>query len=389
MVAMCMHKPDLKHWRPYILLLAPFKSLAQDPSFSSLIEFLSMLSRSGLLILGQAAIGDHLPAVDRSSIDGLERSGDASPRRTARDDVRTAIPSFSGFVQISCAPTGRLACYNLVMGAGLGSMVPDCIVMPLLSVSEATRELSSEPCPAFKPPVACAEEFVHVVCDTLGLRKNLLLAANLQRGRGTPWTDPGRIDLWVPWDFFMPSLPKGSGTEEQLSGDNKNQADLMAHLSLILQLGHLASEQTSFQQHVRLITSAPRGSSKSDELVASMDVQLRCWLQWARIRHGEAQVVTDDDEDLPHMEGQAGEMLAEPTAAAAAATLRHTCWLNQQMRKHSSNAAVLFMLLPSFFEISTTSPDLLVRQLCELVTGLPPTMLVLNGQGSQVISTTI
>jgi len=385
MLAMGMYKPDPKHWRPCILLLAPFKCWAQDPNFSSLIEFLNLLSRSGLLILGQAVIGENLPSDDSSNVAERECSGSASPRQTARNDLCTLVPSFRGFVQISCAPTGRLACYNLLLGSGLGSLAPDCIVVPLLTASEATQELGSEQRPALKPPVACAQEFMRVLCDTLVLRKNLLLAANFQSSHAKPWMDLGRIDLWVPWDFFMPLTLQDVGTEELFAEDCKSQAEILAHMSLILQLGHLASAQPSLQRHVRLLTAAPPGSSESDKLVTSIQVQLRRWLQWARIRHGDVQVLTND---VMPAGGEAGEMPAESTVVATA-TLRHACQLNRHMRKHSSDAAVLLVLLPSFVEISTTPPGLLVQQLCDLVSGLPPTLLVWNGQGSQVISSSI
>jgi len=224
-----------------------------------------------------------------------------------------------------------------------------------------------------------------VLCDALKLRKNLLVVANFHRDQETPWAETGHIDLWVPWDFLEPVLPQSQRSEGGHSSDSERQAEILAHLSLILQLGHLSSTQLSLRRHVRLLTAAPEGTSISSDLIASKLASLHHWLQWARIRQGEAEVVTGD-ESPSETEGRFCDVLWD-SASAAAIEQAHV--LNRQMRRHSSDAAVLLTLLPPLAGVSSSTSPVLAQQMQALTIGLPPTMLVWNGQGSPVISSTI
>merc|ERR1712061_796164 len=178
--------------------------------------------------------------------------------------------------------------------------------------------------------------------------------------QGEAWIKHGRVDVWVPWDYLEPPLSRIREPEQDEHASSPSnpdrKAEVLAHLSLILQLGHLAAAQMPNRQHVRLLTAAPRGLPRSDTRAVSKEACLQQWLRWARIQHGEVEVVIEDDSPSAggsHAAGTSSEPRLAPESSSSpssGAALGSNCVLSQRMRRHSSGAAVLFLVLPSLAE---------------------------------------
>lgn len=402
LLAMQAQRQDPKYWRPSLLLMVPGLAAhtAKDSGFQRLLGLLGKLKQSGLLVVGQAVVSDGVPAWGACS--ACEAAEGASPRRLARRSLAAALPEYEGFVQVAVAPSGRLACYNLVLGAGLGNMVPDTVVLPLPR-SVGGAPIWARPTGSCEPPVATAEEFLQVLWDALHLRKSLLLVNNFDdratwEGADSTGAGPWRLDVWLTGELLPPPDP-GSASKEDTASD-----DDVAQLSLLLQLAHLACSSAwdtagGFCGH-RLGASAPRirllyAGKEAIGGCGSRETVLRRWLQWARIRGAAAQAVGAPS-GLP-MQPAVPLGGAAVTVLAAAITMApegpiglHD--LGVQMRKHSHDAAAVFALLPPLPPHGSTNADMAdayVSQLCDLTAGLPPTVLALNGQGFPVITTSL
>ena len=171
-------RADTKYWRPSLLVLLRAGPLAENAGIQHLLGFLDRAKASGLLVIGHAQIG--------------EQAGEIPTHSELFAELSAASPGLEGFPQAAIAPTGRLACMNLLLGAGLGSMVPDTVAV-VLPQSEYHFEGES----GSRLPFESAEELLGVMHDIMRLERNLLVAANFQ-GQVAREGAPARVDLWAP-----------------------------------------------------------------------------------------------------------------------------------------------------------------------------------------------
>jgi hypothetical protein len=186
LLSMQRQKVDAKYWRPSILLLARAGRVNDDPGMMNLLRFLNRAKESGLFIIGQAHIGE---TMNTGTVGNLP--SDPSTNSRMFTDLSTALPGLQGFPQLAVASSGRVACTNLVLGAGLGSMAPDTVAMMLPPRSAQVSGFSNL-------PVQSGGEFIRVMQDMRYFKKNLLIAANFDNSSAE---SNGRVDMWIIGDM--------------------------------------------------------------------------------------------------------------------------------------------------------------------------------------------
>ncbi|CAE8597982.1 unnamed protein product [Polarella glacialis] len=397
LLALQLKPQDMKYWRPSLLLLVPSTADASTPGFLQLVAFLNRLKQSGLFVIGRALISEHPPTAtplarnqSPGTSDGLHTSGNCQElEEQLQQQLAAAMPDFKGFQQWAVAPSGRLASYNLMLGAGLGRLLPDTVVLPL----PQPREPSEGGLGGLEPlsGVAGAREFVQVIRDVLSLRRNVLVTANFHAlpddAKGADLSVQS-LDMWVLGDLDEPPLPQGvlpAGTKLPAAS-----AEMVNQMSLLLQLGHLAGYRKSGgMSRLRLLQAkcGPHECSSEEQLALADDGTSRLgrWLQWSRMPRASAEVVL---------------LKAPPCSpsAAGAQALNSDDWLrgNWQLLRElfccrSGSSEVILTLLPP--PPAGSSDDIseqeYLQNLRDMTVGLPPTMLVLSGQGTPVISTEV
>jgi len=333
-------RKDPKYWRPSLLLLAP----AGPPSneICHLVSFLNRLKDSGLFVIGEAIVGD---AAERYC------PGE-KPSNLLYNELVKTVPGLEAFPQQAVAATGRLASLNLVLGAGLGSMTPDTVALALPQHAESK---------ALADGVDELEALLH---DVLRSQKNLLLCANFGSGGNTGRNTIPRVDLWLLGDLSA-----------ALSGENEEEKQLSekTQVSLLLQLGALCQaqglERNGTQPRLRLMHCVSAGGTEHEAM-------LQQWLRWARLPRVESQVVKAK---MPPRLLDVEEGVSTNFEA-----------VNAQMREHSSDASMIFVMLPVVpSDVKAAVSGSSLRCLPKLTEGLPPVVLAINGQGFPIITSKI
>jgi potassium/chloride transporter 9 len=115
-----LRQEHVKFWRPQILLLV------NDPRRQyKLIQFCNSLKKGGLFVLGHVIVSQNF--------------ADAVPEARQQQQSWTKYIDFSkikAFVNIAISPTVEWGARNLVLGAGLGGMRPNIIVMGFYNLPE-------------------------------------------------------------------------------------------------------------------------------------------------------------------------------------------------------------------------------------------------------------
>ncbi|KAF2644139.1 hypothetical protein P280DRAFT_537891 [Massarina eburnea CBS 473.64] len=115
-----LRQEHVKFWRPQILLLV------NDPRRQfKLIQFCNSLKKGALFVLGHVIVS--------------EEFGAAVPEARQQQQSWTKYIDFSqikAFVNISIAPTVEWGARNILLGAGLGGMRPNIVVMGFYNLSE-------------------------------------------------------------------------------------------------------------------------------------------------------------------------------------------------------------------------------------------------------------
>eukprot|EP00441_Pelagodinium_beii_P001891 CAMPEP_0197696258 /NCGR_PEP_ID=MMETSP1338-20131121/116397_1 /TAXON_ID=43686 ORGANISM="Pelagodinium beii, Strain RCC1491" /NCGR_SAMPLE_ID=MMETSP1338 /ASSEMBLY_ACC=CAM_ASM_000754 /LENGTH=781 /DNA_ID=CAMNT_0043279349 /DNA_START=189 /DNA_END=2534 /DNA_ORIENTATION=+ len=362
---MQLQHQDNKYWRPSVLLLVSSSTKIDMPGFLPLLVLLNRLKQTGLFVLGRAQICDALqshPLGEDGTASGLEewdehRTPELCDLEQFQQEIALSLPSFKGFQQLALASNGRLACYNLALGAGLGPLLPDTVVIPLPRLDTS---LQSPQLQVLDAPTAEAREFVEVLRDLTGLRKNVLVAANFHKVSKEEVEKACNIDMWIFENFREPPPPVAKTVSDSLEFAS---TEAVRHMSLLLQLGHLCAcfEQRKHPPRLRLV----QGEQAMLDSTARKG-NLERWLQWARIPRAVAETVSLPASDLP-------TMFELPSLA----TVNH-------------DADVILTLLPppptgnrGFAAVEY------VNSLIDWTASLPPTLLVANGQGMPVISTDV
>jgi hypothetical protein len=303
-----------------------------------------------------------LSLTDDETLGAIEAS--AASRSVEPDSSR--FDDLKAFTQTSVGPTMRMACLNLMLGSGLGSMTPDTVVIPLRSraltiVRSEKNRAGGEEEPYL--PVESQQEYMGVLKDALTLKKNVLLAANFttQAPSGA-----GGIDMWIFGDVPSP---------EVAHSDVEIETSLEATpISLMLQLGHISYSKNyrkGGEPRLRLCQMVPPGQES-----CRREARLEEWIAWARLPCAEVAVFETPQAVAPKECGQ-WSWLGNNEAVSS---------INKTVREQSGAAATVFMLAPM---PGDTQGNGFVGRLAELVAGLPPTVLARNGQGAPVITSVI
>jgi len=299
---------------------------------------LNDVKKSGVFVVGQALCGESMEQISNSPAEGgIDGAKAWLTSQLAR------VPKLKAFQQVAVAPTARLACQNLFLGSGLGSMVPDTVALPLFNGSPSNM------------PTSSAAEYVGVMCDALALHKNLLLTTNYETAPRSP-----EIHAWILGGISDP---------ESCTGPEESQVSLILQLAEILWI----KKQRKSPCELRIFQLVSTGTEASLE-------QLKAWLKYARIPVASAEVVTVDSAAIPATQDSA--WIASHSAVEA---------ISSQLVSYSSKAATVLLPLPSpmQFEGSVAEAEDYVHQLGRLTAGLSPTILTRNGQGFPVITTEI
>ncbi|RMZ74162.1 cation chloride cotransporter [Pyrenophora seminiperda CCB06] len=130
-----LRQEHVKFWRPQILLLV------NDPRRQyKLIQFCNSLKKGGLFVLGHVIVSDDF--------------GVAVPEARRQQQSWTKYIDFSrikAFVNISISPVVEWGARNLVLGAGLGGMRPNIVVMGFYNLPELRQAQPSIGIPSPQP----------------------------------------------------------------------------------------------------------------------------------------------------------------------------------------------------------------------------------------------
>jgi len=253
----------------------------------------------------------------------------------------------------------------LLLGAGLGNMVPDTVAMVL---PESETELASGDTYL---PVDSVEEFVQVSQDVIHLKKNLLIAANFGSASSAAPGARGRVDIWMIGNLSAPVSGVGEGEFELVE---------MTQMSLLLQMGMICHTTNEDRPQLRLLHCLP-GDAQPDGATLAQENVLRQWLRWARIPHADVKVI---------------KMANGPNHLDAESCESDFVAVNEEMRRESGDATTVLAMLPPLPTTSqapgvlgATSNHCYWKNVCALAAGLPPTVLAMNGQGFPVITSVI
>lgn len=130
-----LRQEHVKFWRPQILLLV------NDPRRQyKLIQFCNSLKKGGLFVLGHVIVTDDF--------------GSAVPEARRQQQSWTKYIDFSkikAFVNIAISPAVEWGARNLVLGAGLGGMRPNIVVMGFYNLPELRQAQPSIDIPSPQP----------------------------------------------------------------------------------------------------------------------------------------------------------------------------------------------------------------------------------------------
>jgi potassium/chloride transporter 9 len=130
-----LRQEHVKFWRPQILLLV------NDPRRQyKLIQFCNSLKKGGLFVLGHIIVTDNFAG--------------AVPEARKQQQSWTKYIDFSrikAFVNIAISPTLEWGARNLVLGAGLGGMRPNVVVMGFYNLGELRQSQPFNHIPSPQP----------------------------------------------------------------------------------------------------------------------------------------------------------------------------------------------------------------------------------------------
>jgi len=126
LLQMDQNKSHNKHWRPSVMLVQFDLDLA-------LIDFCNILKKGGLYVIGNIIVTENF---QETAIEALKHK-----KAWLKFITEAKIKAFS---QTAVAPSIRLGCQNLLMMGGIGALMPNTIVLPLLFDEEGRdKQMSS------------------------------------------------------------------------------------------------------------------------------------------------------------------------------------------------------------------------------------------------------
>jgi potassium/chloride transporter 9 len=130
-----LRQEHVKFWRPQILLLV------NDPRRQyKLIQFCNSLKKGGLFVLGHVIVSNDF--------------GEAVPEARRQQQSWTKYIDFSkikAFINIAISPAVEWGARNLVLGAGLGGMRPNIVIMGFYNLPELRKTQPAANIPSAQP----------------------------------------------------------------------------------------------------------------------------------------------------------------------------------------------------------------------------------------------
>jgi potassium/chloride transporter 9 len=160
-----LRQEHVKFWRPQILLLV------NDPRRQyKLIQFCNSLKKGGLFVLGHVIVTDNFAG--------------AVPEARKQQQSWTKYIDFSrikAFVNIAISPTVEWGARNLVLGAGLGGMRPNVVVMGFYNLPELRQSQPFNHIPSPQPSRPSSKATNHSIS-----RKAIQVAAKRRQTGRSP-----------------------------------------------------------------------------------------------------------------------------------------------------------------------------------------------------------
>ncbi|ORZ30905.1 amino acid permease-domain-containing protein [Catenaria anguillulae PL171] len=187
---------SLKLWRPQILLVPP--PTTTDPlMFKNTILFANDMKKGSLFMLGKLIAAPSLRA-----------AGPDNVKHVYRDWCTKIVDQLSvkAFVHVAVDSDARRGVVSMVMGAGIGAMKPNIVMVPY--PSEQAVGGGWEPV-----------TFLGIVEDTLALDKAVAVTRNFARAEGGAGAGFARIDVW-PLCLSL-AVRAGRGADQGQGGKKK------------------------------------------------------------------------------------------------------------------------------------------------------------------------
>lgn len=345
-------KIHVKYWRPQVLLL-----VSNPRSSYPLIDFVNDIKKSGLYVLGNVIVDD---------FDGQAIAQHKQEIHHWLNFVKCS--EIKAFVDQIIAPSVRIGVQNLLMSSGLGGMKPNTIILGYFDQQDPedliTQGVWHRQYPIFGrkrkeqlhheimvnlPKLRKKGEqsmriadYIGIIKDSLLLEKNICIARNFSLLKKTEIRKPAYIDVW----------PMNANSIEHTSeGVCDYTYLLILQLSCILNMVPFWESRTT----IRLMSIV-----NNDDTEQSERNHLMYLLHELRIP-GEVQMVHDTDEHS-----------SQRPSVGTTEWYEH---LNQLMKVHSGNAAVIFTSLPQVPDQESLYNHFM-RQISVLSDDLPPILMV-------------
>jgi hypothetical protein len=441
------NKLHSKFWRPNVLLVI-------DNPAAALLGFCNNIKKGGLLLIGQAVIGNYTDAIRLS--------------KSLKQAWNLFLKSYKikGFTQLTVDPDYRRAVQSMLLGSGLGGMTSNTVCLPILSASDNVkrpmhdRDAHVDAVTAFlnQPPTAqnthsdlvsktdglpvqSFSDYCGIIHDVLQYEHNVMLACNFQDGIHThknqtkvSFTSSKKYtDIWIVGDFAIVNDP--AGTLHSLWGyttspyhshiahpfliipepleasdgvyveDNQSAPGMEGLSALILQLGAIA-DQTRVgldgkrlnQSHSLRIMHVPSSTSGSLDAIEERTTAtkfIKEALDRARLKVQDENIhifmLHDVMDQVAEYRTECDKLGGSPAALQTLSPEALARVVNQLMLRNSGVDTALILTALPFPVVSFDERDaeLYVRRLNTLTSGLPPTLLVCNGEDVPFISTSL
>jgi amino acid transporter len=377
-----------KYWRPNILLIV------NDPLVHfQLIHFCNALKKGGLYMLGHVLQGSF-----------EERIGDYTRQQAAWATLVKDM-HIKAFVHLAMAPRGLDGARQLLTSSGLGGLVPNIVVLPLLAAQQTMARapqfnehlheqhlnmglhtlasaVDTLDIPAEAPLTAV--EFVQLIQDALYVDKAVVVAhgfSNLDVRTYYHMDEPvGFVDVWPL----------------QLAADMPGQDEFSSY-TLVLQLGCILHTVKAWRRHYRLrvmcfveyAEDVAEEHRRLARLLAELRIQaeIHVWCledaevpvyEAARSLSRRATGTTLGAFALSHARthSEYGTIADVPSLYNRLSTNKQYEIINCMFRKHSAGATILLTTLAPPTHTTPKYCDEYVERLRRLTHGMPPMMMM-------------
>jgi hypothetical protein len=397
------NKLHSKFWRPNVLLVI-------DNPAAALIGFCNNIKKGGLLLIGQAVIGNYTDAIRLSK--SLKHAWNLFLKNY----------KIKGFTQLTVDPDYRRAVQSMLLGSGLGGMTSNTVCIPLLSAATDVKRTTSQDRNAHvdavtsflnQPPsvqnthsdlvmttnnlpVQTFSDYCGIVHDILQYEHNVLVACNFQDGihshknqSKVSFTSSKKYtDIWIVGDFAIVSDPAGTlhslwgytsspyhahiahpfliipqpleASDGIYSGEHETAVGMEGLSAFILQLGAIANQtrvgldgKRLHQSHSFRIMHVPSSASGSldaiDERAAATKF-IKEALERARLKINDENICVfmlhDVMDQVPEYHDECAKIGGAPVALQTLSPDALARVVNQLMLRNSGDTALILTALP-------------------------------------------